>query len=92
MQTNKYPDIPMGTPLPGRSLLKKGSDAQCSLLVMQISFAEPLGMGAELDPPDVKQSIAWDLACKVVRQRETEIAEKRIQNSSGSDFVRDVQV
>ena len=46
----------------------------------------------DIDEPDLKQSIAWGLACKAVRHKELQEADTLLLKDSGADTTRNIQV
>lgn len=57
-----------------------------------MGWGERLEVDVDLDPPSMRQAIAWSFALRNIRRTETEEAGDRLLRSSGADSVRDVKV
>ena len=58
----------------------------------EVGWGERLEVDIDLDPPSMRQAIAWSFALRNIRRTETEEAGERLLRSSGADSVRDVKV
>lgn len=56
-----------------------------------MGWGEKLEDDIGLDPPSMRQAIAWSFALRNIRRAETEEAGERLLRSSGADSVRDVK-
>lgn len=50
------------------------------------------GEEVELDPPEMRRAIAWQLALEAIKGRETQEATRLLKAEAGCTAVRDVQV
>ncbi len=57
----------------------------------EVGWGERLEVDIDLDPPSMRQAIAWSFALRNIRRAETEEAGERLLKSSGADSVRDVK-
>lgn len=59
---------------------------------MQESVVGARGERVPIDPPDMRQSIAWHLALAAVKKQEAAEAEELLRSETGCEMVREVQV
>ena len=56
-----------------------------------MGWGEKLEDDIDLDPPSMRQAIAWSFALLNIRRMETEEAGQQLLRTSGGDSVRDVK-
>ena len=61
------------------------------LQAVGVGWGEKLEDDVDLDPPSMRQAIAWSFALRNIRRAETEEVGERLLRSSGAESVRDVK-
>ena len=61
------------------------------LQAVGVGWGEKLEDDIDLDPPSMRQAIAWSFALRNIRRMETEEAGQQLLRTSGADSVRDVK-
>ena len=61
------------------------------LQAVGVGWGERLESDTGLDPPSMRQAIAWSFALRNIRRMEAEEAGQQLLRSTGADSVRDVK-